>query len=75
MICISRKITIENETSGSNYIYITVDNITTNANINKGYLKDNNLVNSKYELEESWDLDSIEFNDVNITKCAVYSKY
>nr|DAT16723.1 MAG TPA: hypothetical protein [Caudoviricetes sp.] len=75
MVCISRKITIENETNGSNYIYITTDNLTTNANINKGYLKGNNLVNSKYEIEETWDLDSIEFNDVDITKCAVYSKY
>ncbi len=35
MICISRKITIENNTNGSNYIYITADNISTNANINK----------------------------------------
>ena len=75
MVCISRKITIEDKSYGSNYIYITADNYNTDESIVSGYLSENSLINRKIELDTSWDLDSINFNDIELTKCAVYSKY
>jgi hypothetical protein len=75
MICISRKLIVDNKSLGSNFIYITSDNYNVDSNIIKGYLDGNTLNHNEVELNTDWNLESIEFRDVNISKCAIYSKY
>lgn len=75
MLCISRKLTVDNKSLGSNFIYITSDNYNVDSNIIKGYLDGNILNHNEVELNTDWNLESIEFRDVNISKCAIYSKY
>ena len=84
MICINRPTTTNGKLSGKAYIYIVSDNYYTDKNIIKGYysVRDNTLSSSFVDLtdiyiqqQDNFNLNSIIFKDIDITKAKVYSKY
>lgn len=60
---------------GSNYIYIVIENQDTDATIKKGYFDNQQLFDSKKELDKILTFDSIKVNDLDMSKLNCYSKY
>lgn len=73
MVILSRK---QND-KGSNYIYVTSDNLNTDINIIKGYynFSTGQLQNSKYTFEGGISFNQIILNQTSLLSMSVYSKY
>lgn len=69
MICINR-------VKNSNFIYISIGNSQRSQIIKEGYLnKSNQIQNEPYYIDESFSFDKIIFNNLNLSKLNLYSKY
>lgn len=71
MLVISRKV----NDLGDNFIWLSVCNYTLDETIAEGYLDGNTLKTSRVLLENSYNINSVDFTDITLSKFKLYSKY
>ena len=75
LIVISKKVEIDEELYGDNYIWISISNPQTNTTIAEGYYNGTSLQQNICYTDKEYIISSINFRDITLNKCKIYSKY
>lgn len=75
LLIISRKMIIKDQEYGKNFLWISIADPVSDTILAEGYITDSGLQENIHELSNIYSLDSLVFNNVNVTKMRVYSKY
>ena len=75
-VIISRKVRIDDEYKGFNYIYFSIINYENDEKLFEGYLTDDNrLVSTRVDVPERFSIQSLDFDRLTLSRMKFYTKF
>lgn len=78
-VVISRKVKVDSQEKGFNYIYFSIINYENDRKLFEGYLTDNGTLTSRRVESELYDerysIESLEFDDLTLSRMKFYTKF
>ena len=75
-VVISRKVRVEEEEKGFNYIYFSIINYENDEKLFEGYLTDDNrLVSTRVDIPARFSIQSLEFDRLTLSRMKFYTKF
>ena len=75
-IILSRKVKVNNDEKGSNYIYLSIINYKDDSKFVEGFLAaDDTISEDKIDILERYSIKSLEFDNLTLSRMKFYTKY
>ena len=75
-VIISRKVRVDDEYKGFNYIYFSIINYENDEKLFEGYLTDDNrLVSTRVDVPERFSIQSLDFDRLTLSRMKFYTKF